>query len=84
VAQRAIELDPTLAEPHAALAVLKEQADWDWAGAADGLGFRQEQSIDFKSVGGTSSSPDMRAMETPGFESFRRAAARHPFIPGMW
>jgi serine/threonine protein kinase/TolB-like protein/tetratricopeptide (TPR) repeat protein len=31
-AQRAIELDPTLAEPHAALAVLKEQADWDWAG----------------------------------------------------
>jgi serine/threonine protein kinase len=29
-AQRAIELDPTLAEPHAALAVLKEQADWDW------------------------------------------------------
>lgn len=32
-AQRAIELDPTLAEPHAALAVLKEAADWDWAGA---------------------------------------------------
>jgi serine/threonine protein kinase/TolB-like protein/Tfp pilus assembly protein PilF len=32
-AQRAIELDPTLAEPHAALAVLKEQADWDWAEA---------------------------------------------------
>ena len=32
-AQRAIELDPMLAEPHAALAVLKEQADWDWAGA---------------------------------------------------
>ncbi|MFY9560187.1 MAG: protein kinase [Terriglobales bacterium] len=32
-AQRATELDPTLAEPHAALAVLKEQADWDWAGA---------------------------------------------------
>jgi serine/threonine protein kinase/tetratricopeptide (TPR) repeat protein len=31
-AQRAIELDPTLAEPHAALAVLKE-IDWDWAGA---------------------------------------------------
>jgi serine/threonine protein kinase/TolB-like protein/Tfp pilus assembly protein PilF len=32
-AQRAIELDPTLAGPHAAVAVLKEQADWDWAGA---------------------------------------------------
>jgi len=31
-AQRAMELDPTLADPHAALAVLKE-ADWDWAGA---------------------------------------------------
>jgi tetratricopeptide (TPR) repeat protein len=31
-AQRAIELDPTLAEPHAALASLKE-TDWDWAGA---------------------------------------------------
>ena len=31
-AQRAIELDSTLAQPHAALAVLKE-ADWDWAGA---------------------------------------------------
>ena len=32
-AQRAIELDPTLAEPHADLAVLKEEADWDWVGA---------------------------------------------------
>jgi len=32
-AQRAIELDLTLAEAHAALAVLKEQSDWDWAGA---------------------------------------------------
>jgi len=32
-AQRAIELDPTQAEPHAALAVLKEMAEWDWAGA---------------------------------------------------
>jgi len=32
-AQRAMELDPTLAEPHADLAVLKEEADWDWAGA---------------------------------------------------
>jgi eukaryotic-like serine/threonine-protein kinase len=32
-AQRAIELDPTLAEPHATLAVLKEVVDWDWAGA---------------------------------------------------
>jgi serine/threonine protein kinase/TolB-like protein/tetratricopeptide (TPR) repeat protein len=31
-AQRAIELDPTLAEPHAALAALKE-VDWDWVGA---------------------------------------------------
>jgi len=31
-AQRGIELDPTLAEPHAALAALRE-ADWDWAGA---------------------------------------------------
>jgi eukaryotic-like serine/threonine-protein kinase len=31
-AQRAIDLDPTLAEPHADLATLKE-ADWDWAGA---------------------------------------------------
>jgi Flp pilus assembly protein TadD len=34
-AQRAIELDPTLAEPHAALAALKELVDWDWAGAED-------------------------------------------------
>jgi eukaryotic-like serine/threonine-protein kinase len=34
-AQRAIELDPTLAEPHAALAALKELADWDWPGAED-------------------------------------------------
>ncbi|MFI5113583.1 MAG: protein kinase [Terriglobales bacterium] len=32
-AQRAIELDPTLAEPHAPLAALKEFTDWDWAGA---------------------------------------------------
>jgi len=34
-AQRAIELDPTLAEPHATLAALKELADWDWPGAED-------------------------------------------------
>ena len=32
-AQRATELDPTMAEPHAALASVKDQADWDWAGA---------------------------------------------------
>jgi serine/threonine protein kinase/tetratricopeptide (TPR) repeat protein len=32
-AQRAITLDPTLSEPHAVLAALLEQADWDWAGA---------------------------------------------------
>jgi tetratricopeptide (TPR) repeat protein len=32
-AQRAMELDPTLAEPHAELATLKETMDWDWAGA---------------------------------------------------
>jgi serine/threonine protein kinase/TolB-like protein/Tfp pilus assembly protein PilF len=32
-AQRAIELDPTLAEPHAALAGVKESTDWDWAAA---------------------------------------------------
>jgi len=31
-AQRAIEIDPALAEAHAALASLKE-SDWDWAGA---------------------------------------------------
>jgi tetratricopeptide (TPR) repeat protein len=32
-AQRAIDLDPALAEPHADLAVLKEEAEWDWARA---------------------------------------------------
>jgi serine/threonine protein kinase/TolB-like protein/Tfp pilus assembly protein PilF len=32
-AQRAIVLDPMLAEPHAALAGVKEQTDWDWAAA---------------------------------------------------
>jgi eukaryotic-like serine/threonine-protein kinase len=32
-AQRAIELDPTLAEAHAVLALLKSSVDWDWAGA---------------------------------------------------
>ena len=31
--QHAIALDPSLAEPHAALAVLKEVVEWDWAGA---------------------------------------------------
>jgi tetratricopeptide (TPR) repeat protein len=31
--QRAMELDPSLAEPHAALAVQKEMSDWDWTGA---------------------------------------------------
>jgi len=32
-AQRALEIDPSLGEAHAALAVLKETVDWDWAGA---------------------------------------------------
>jgi TolB-like protein/lipopolysaccharide biosynthesis regulator YciM len=32
-AQRALELDPTLAEPHAAIALLREGHDFDWAGA---------------------------------------------------
>jgi Tfp pilus assembly protein PilF len=32
-AQHAIALDPALAEPHAELAVLKEDDEWDWAGA---------------------------------------------------
>ncbi len=32
-AQRAMELDPSLAEPHAELAVLREMVDWDWTGA---------------------------------------------------
>jgi eukaryotic-like serine/threonine-protein kinase len=31
--QRAMAIDPTLSEPHAALAALKEEVDWDWAGA---------------------------------------------------
>ena len=31
--QRALALDPALAEPHAELAVLKEEVDWDWTGA---------------------------------------------------
>jgi tetratricopeptide (TPR) repeat protein len=31
--QRALEIDPTLSEAHAALAAVKEQVDWDWAGA---------------------------------------------------
>ena len=31
--QRALALDPTLAEPHAELAVLKEVVEWDWDGA---------------------------------------------------
>jgi eukaryotic-like serine/threonine-protein kinase len=32
-AQRALELDPALAEPHAVLGAVKEQVDWDWSGA---------------------------------------------------
>jgi len=32
-ARRAIELDPTLAEPHAVLGYLKMMHDWDWGGA---------------------------------------------------
>ena len=32
-AQRALELDPTLAEPHTVLGAIKEQVDWDWSGA---------------------------------------------------
>ena len=34
-ATRAVQLDPSLAEGHASLAKLKEDADWDWAGAED-------------------------------------------------
>ena len=30
---RAVDLDPTLAEAHASLALLKYSRDWDWAGA---------------------------------------------------
>jgi serine/threonine-protein kinase len=32
-AERALELDPTLAEPHAVLGYLKTLYDWDWDGA---------------------------------------------------
>ena len=32
-AQRAIDLDPALAEPHAVLAAVREEVDWDWLGA---------------------------------------------------
>lgn len=32
-AQRAIELDPVLAEPHATIGYLKTLSDWDWDGA---------------------------------------------------
>jgi eukaryotic-like serine/threonine-protein kinase len=31
--QRALEIDPGLGEAHAALGVVKEEVDWDWAGA---------------------------------------------------
>jgi len=31
--KRALEIDPTLAEAHTGLAVVKEVVDWDWAGA---------------------------------------------------
>jgi eukaryotic-like serine/threonine-protein kinase len=31
--QRALEIDPNLGAAHAASAVLKEEVDWDWAGA---------------------------------------------------
>jgi TolB-like protein/Tfp pilus assembly protein PilF len=34
-AQKAIELDPTLAEPHASLGYLKTFFDWDWNSAED-------------------------------------------------
>ncbi len=32
-AEKALELDPTLAEPHASLAYIKFYYDWDWKGA---------------------------------------------------
>src|SRR5205823_1275057 len=32
-ARRALELDPSLAEPHAALGLTKYAHQWDWAGA---------------------------------------------------
>jgi TolB-like protein/DNA-binding winged helix-turn-helix (wHTH) protein/Tfp pilus assembly protein PilF len=33
-ALKALELDPALGEAHATLAVVKEELDWDWSGAA--------------------------------------------------
>ena len=32
-AQKALELDPTMAEPHAALGLVNSLVDWDWQGA---------------------------------------------------
>ena len=36
-ARKALELDPTLAEPHAVLAQIKHTYEWDWVGAEIGL-----------------------------------------------
>jgi TolB-like protein/DNA-binding winged helix-turn-helix (wHTH) protein/Tfp pilus assembly protein PilF len=36
-AQRALEIDPTLAEAETSLATVKFNYDWDWAGSADGF-----------------------------------------------
>jgi serine/threonine protein kinase/Flp pilus assembly protein TadD len=33
IVQRALEIDDTLGEAHATLAMLRQNADWDWAGA---------------------------------------------------
>jgi len=37
VANRAIELDPTIAEPHTALGLVAENYDWDWSQASHEL-----------------------------------------------
>ncbi len=36
-AQRALQIDPTLAEAETSLATVKFNSDWDWAGAAEGF-----------------------------------------------
>jgi len=43
-ALKALELDSTLAEPHAALAYIKAYVDWDWTGAE--AEFRQAIALD--------------------------------------
>jgi eukaryotic-like serine/threonine-protein kinase len=80
-AQRAMELNPALAEPHAELAVIKE-VEWDWAGAEA----EYRKAIELNPNYATAHQWYALLLENlgrikEGFEQIRRAQALDPASP---